>query len=87
MIKNLVVSVTAGAALGLAALPAAAQEFPTKPVTFVVPFAAGGPTDIVARSLAAAMEKPLGGTIIVENKPGAGGTIAAADVARASGDG
>jgi len=87
LIKNLVVSVAAGAALGLTVLPAAAQEFPTKPVTFVVPFAAGGPTDIVARSLAAAMEKPLGGTIIVENKPGAGGTIAAADVARATADG
>ncbi len=85
--KKLIVSLTAGAALGLAALPAAAQDFPSRPVTFVVPFAAGGPTDIVARSLAAAMEKPLGGSIVVENKPGAGGTIAAADVARAQNDG
>jgi tripartite-type tricarboxylate transporter receptor subunit TctC len=87
LIKNLVVSLAAGTVLGLAAVPAAAQDFPNKPVTFVVPFAAGGPTDIVARSLAAAMEKPLGGTIIVENKPGAGGTIAAADVARSTPDG
>jgi tripartite-type tricarboxylate transporter receptor subunit TctC len=86
--KTLFASLAAGAALGLAATPAAAQDFPNKPVTFVVPFAAGGPTDIVARSLAAAMEKPLGGSaIIVENKPGAGGTIGAADVARAQPDG
>jgi tripartite-type tricarboxylate transporter receptor subunit TctC len=86
--KTLFASLAAGAALGLAATPAAAQDFPNKPVTFVVPFAAGGPTDIVARSLAAAMEKPLGGpAIIVENKPGAGGTIGAADVARAQPDG
>ena len=74
--------------MALCAVPAVAQDFPTKPVTIVVPFAAGGPTDLVARSLAAAMEKPLGGsTIIVENKPGAGGTIGAADVARAPADG
>jgi tripartite-type tricarboxylate transporter receptor subunit TctC len=86
--KTTMISIAACAALGLAAMPAAAQDFPTKPITIVVPFAAGGPTDLVARSLAAAMEKPLGGsTIIVENKPGAGGTIGAADVARAPADG
>jgi tripartite-type tricarboxylate transporter receptor subunit TctC len=67
--------------------PAAAQSYPTRPVTIVVPFAPGGPTDIVARSLAQAMEKSLGGTVIVENKPGAGGTLAVADVARAPADG
>jgi tripartite-type tricarboxylate transporter receptor subunit TctC len=69
------------------AAPAAAQSYPTRPVTIVVPFAPGGPTDIVARSLAQAMEKSLGGTVIVENKPGAGGTLAVADVARAPADG
>jgi len=67
--------------------PAAAQSYPTRPVTIVVPFVPGGPTDIVARSLAQAMEKSLGGTVIVENKPGAGGTLAVADVARAPADG
>jgi len=67
--------------------PAAAQNYPTRPVTIVVPFAPGGPTDIVARSLAQAMEKSLGGNVIVENKPGAGGTLAVADVARAPADG
>jgi tripartite-type tricarboxylate transporter receptor subunit TctC len=69
------------------AAPAAAQSYPTRPVTIVVPFAPGGPTDIVARSLAQAMEKSLGGNVIVENKPGAGGTLAVADVARAPADG
>ena len=52
-----------------------AQNYPTKPVTFVVPFAAGGPTDNVARDLAEAMRKPLGGNVIVENVAGAGGTL------------
>ncbi len=69
------------------AAPAAAQSYPTRPVTIVVPFAPGGPTDIVARSLGQAMEKSLGGTVVVENKPGAGGTLAVADVARAPADG
>jgi tripartite-type tricarboxylate transporter receptor subunit TctC len=80
--------------LVLAALTAAvssgafAQAFPSKPITFVVPFAAGGPTDLVARRLAEAMRKPLGGAnIVVENAAGAGGTIAGTKVARAPADG
>ena len=77
----------AGAALALAVTGAAAQPFPSKPISIVVPFAAGGPTDTVARTIAAAMEKPLGGTVVVENKAGAGGTIGANDVARAAPDG
>lgn len=65
-----------------------AQEFPAKPITIVVPFAAGGPTDLVARQLAEAMRKPLGGvSIVVENAAGAGGTIGATKVARAAPDG
>lgn len=65
-----------------------AQGFPSKPITIVVPFAAGGPTDTVARQLAQAMTKQLAGaTIIVENAAGAGGTIGAAKVARATPDG
>jgi tripartite-type tricarboxylate transporter receptor subunit TctC len=74
-------------ALTIAAFGAHAQQYPTKPVAIVVPFAPGGPTDTVARSVAQAMEKALGGTVVVENKPGAGGTIGIADVARAPGDG
>jgi tripartite-type tricarboxylate transporter receptor subunit TctC len=64
-----------------------AQAYPTKPVTLVVPFAAGGPTDVVARTIAISMSKSLGQTIIVENKLGAGGTIAANYVAKAAPDG
>jgi tripartite-type tricarboxylate transporter receptor subunit TctC len=75
-----------GLALALFASAAAAQ-YPTKPVVIVVPFAAGGPTDTVARSVGQAMEKTLGTNVIVENKPGAGGTIGVADVARAPADG
>ncbi|RPH45340.1 MAG: tripartite tricarboxylate transporter substrate binding protein BugD [Burkholderiales bacterium] len=75
-----------GLALALVATAAAAQ-YPTKPVTIVVPFAAGGPTDTVARSVGQAMEKSLGANVIIENKPGAGGTIAIADIARSPADG
>lgn len=64
-----------------------AADFPTRPITLVVPFAAGGPTDIVARSLGASMGKDLGQTIVIENRLGAGGTIAAGSVAKASPDG
>ena len=75
------------AALAVGTAGAQAQNYPSKPVTLIVPFAAGGPTDIVARQLAQAMIKPIGGTVIVENKPGAGGTIAAEYVAKAAPDG
>ncbi|SOE47863.1 Tricarboxylate transport protein TctC [plant metagenome] len=75
----LVSSVFAGAAH--------AAEFPTKAINMVVPFAAGGPTDNVARSLAEAMRPALGQTVVVENKGGAGGTIGTANVARAAPDG
>ena len=66
---------------------ATAQGYPSKPITLVVPFAAGGPTDVVARTLGAAMTRTLGQTVVVENKTGAGGTIAAAYTARATPDG
>ena len=66
----------------------AMAEYPEKPVTIIVPFAAGGPTDKVARDFAEAMRKPLGGqTIVVENIGGAGGTLGAAKVAKAAPDG
>ena len=77
-------------AVAASAIFANAQTFPgSKPVTFVVPFAAGGPTDRVARDLAEAMRKSMGGgaNFVVENVNGAGGTIGAAKVARAAPDG
>jgi tripartite-type tricarboxylate transporter receptor subunit TctC len=83
MKKILTLALTAAAVSG-----AFAQGFPSKPITIVVPFAAGGPTDLVARQLAEAMRKPLGGAnIVVENAAGAGGTIGATKVARATADG
>ena len=76
---------TAGAALFATA---ARADYPDKPITIVVPFAAGGPTDKVARDLAEALRKPLNGqSIIIENVGGAGGTLGAARVAKASPDG
>jgi tripartite-type tricarboxylate transporter receptor subunit TctC len=66
---------------------AAFAEYPEKPVTIVVPFAAGGPTDKVARDLAEALRKPLNATIIIENVGGAGGTLGATKVAKAAPDG
>jgi len=65
----------------------AADLYPNRPVTLVVPYAAGGPTDIVARLLATPMGQALGQTVIVDNTVGAGGTIAATRVARATPDG
>jgi tripartite-type tricarboxylate transporter receptor subunit TctC len=65
----------------------AQASYPSKPVTIVVGFAAGGPTDIVARTLAQAMEKSLGTTVVVENKAGVGGVIGVGDIAKAQPDG
>ncbi|MDB5892002.1 MAG: hypothetical protein JWP47_2833 [Polaromonas sp.] len=69
------------------ALQAHAQAFPDKPISMVVPFAAGGPTDVVARMIAIPMGKALGQTVLVENTVGAGGTIGGARVARAAPNG
>jgi len=73
----------------LAAGAAGAQNFPgDKPITIIVPFSAGGPTDRVARDLAEALRKPLGGaTVVVDNSAGAGGSIGANKVAKAAPDG
>jgi tripartite-type tricarboxylate transporter receptor subunit TctC len=60
---------------------AAAQEFPTKPVTFVVPWPAGGSTDLAIRALADATQKHLGRPIVIDNKPGASGTLGGAQMA------
>ena len=74
-------------ALTLAATAASAQAWPSKPVTLLVPFPPGGSTDMIARTVQPKLTEKFGGTFIVENKAGAGGTIGAAQVKRAAPDG
>jgi tripartite-type tricarboxylate transporter receptor subunit TctC len=78
--------VSAGTLLG-SNIASAQKDWPTKSVQLVVPFAAGGPTDSIARLIAVPMGQSLGQTVVVENVPGAGGTIASTKVARAAPDG
>ena len=75
------------ALLMLVSATAALADYPDKPVTIVVPFAAGGPTDKVARDLGDVLRKQLNQTVVIENVGGAGGTLGAAKVAKASPDG
>ena len=83
-LTGLVAGVVALAAQGL---PAQAQSYPSCPITMIVPFAAGGPTDIVARIVADHMSKTLGQQIVIENVVGAGGTTGATRAMRANADG
>lgn len=81
MFKKVVCIVTLGAAAF------AVQAWPTKPVTIVVPFPPGGSTDLIARTISAKLGEKIGGTVVVDNKAGATGTIGTAQVARAAADG
>ncbi|QKH36112.1 tripartite tricarboxylate transporter substrate binding protein [Achromobacter pestifer] len=75
------------AALSLAAGTAAAQSWPAQPIRWIVPYPAGGGTDVVARTVASGLEKPLGQTIVVENRPGAATIIGATAIAQAEANG
>jgi tripartite-type tricarboxylate transporter receptor subunit TctC len=82
--RKLLTAITVGLAMTAGAH---AQTWPAKSVTLIVPFPPGGSTDLIARALAPKLQERLGGTFIVDNKPGAGGTLGAAAVKRAAPDG
>jgi tripartite-type tricarboxylate transporter receptor subunit TctC len=83
MLRRVALAMFAMAIIG----PTFAQTYPTKPITIIVPFAAGGPTDLLARILGERMGKELGQQMIIENVTGAAGTIAMAKLARSAPDG
>ena len=85
--RQLLHLVASGVALASVPGIASAQAYPTRPITMVVPFAPGGPSDVIGRIFAERMRETLGQPIIVENAPGAGGSIGTGRVARAPGDG
>jgi tripartite-type tricarboxylate transporter receptor subunit TctC len=80
-------TLSAAAALALAALPAWAQTYPSKPVRIISPFSAGGPADVYARYLGQRLEKALGQPFVIENRVGGGGIIGADAVAKSAADG
>ncbi len=84
--KTRIIGLAVAAALGLAA-GAQAQSYPTKPITMIVPFAAGGPTDIIARIVGENMSKTLGQQVVIENVAGAGGTTGITRALSAAPDG
>ena len=86
MFQKALRAAVAGAALVLAT-GAAAQDFPTKYITVVMPFSAGGPGDTLARIIGGSLTKTLKQQVIIENAAGAGGTIGTAKVAKATPDG
>jgi tripartite-type tricarboxylate transporter receptor subunit TctC len=79
--------ITVAAAFGLVSGAALAQSYPTKPITLIVPFAAGGPTDVISRIVGEHMSKTLGQQIVVENVAGAGGTTGITRGAQSTADG
>lgn len=86
-IGKALVGLACASALAATAGPATAQEFPSRPVKLVLPFATGGSTDAIARMVGQKMAESLGQPVVVENRPGAAGAIASQQVAAAAGDG
>ena len=80
-------AVSAVAAASVIVAPAQAQDYPTRNITMIVPFAAGGPTDVIARIVTGHMQQTLGQTIVIENVVGAGGTTASTRAAKSAPDG
>jgi len=87
MIGRFIRAGLAAVAIAAATLPALAQDYPTRPITMIVPYPPGGPSDVVARIMADGMSKVLGKNIVIENVGGAGGTIGTARAAEAAADG
>src|SRR5262249_14376109 len=85
--RRITCSAVAAIAVLLAPLAAGAQDWPTRAVTMVVPYAAGGPIDTLARILAARLSEILGQQVVIENMPGAGGMTGASRVAKSAPDG
>ncbi len=85
--RRTLLAVLASACLGLAPAVALAQDYPSRPVKLIVPFGPGTTTDIVSRVFAEALAKPLGQTVVVENRAGAGGVIGSDLVAKSAADG
>jgi tripartite-type tricarboxylate transporter receptor subunit TctC len=85
--RQIVLAALAAVAASAAPLTATAQAYPAKPITIIVPFSAGGTTDILARVIGQALNKELGQSVIVDNRAGAGGNIGGALAAKAAADG
>src|ERR1700674_3107462 len=87
MIISTTVKTLALIALLAATAPAVAQDYPNRPITLIVPYSAGGGTDVMARTAAEKMSRTLGRQIVIENRGGAGGSIATRQVAKSAPDG
>jgi tripartite-type tricarboxylate transporter receptor subunit TctC len=85
--KRALPALTLLAAFAAGISPAMSQDYPTRPITLIVPYAAGGGNDVMARTVADKMSRTLGQQVVVENKPGAGGNIATRQAAKAPPDG
>src|SRR5262245_5257041 len=86
MHSRFLLSAFAAAALG-ASFPALADDYPSKPITYIVPFTPGGTTDVIGRTIAQGLQPVLKQPVVVDNKPGQAGGVGAAQVAKAKPDG